>query len=425
MNLPWGRFWSDRKKKAPERFRRRLGIESLETRELLSASVSELPQPEYSAAVAVSQESVSDSDLVVQTTAATTKTKLLAPKSISKGVVATPSTLTVRWSAPTSTDGVTGYEITIRNSKTKAVVGTETVAKDETLSCKFVNLDPKTKYEILITSFGDSDTTDNSKATLKVNATTAAFPNVSIKAVKPGLTSTDVIITDKDKALPFVNGKTVKTYTIQYAPKATSINWDTAQSEEVPVGTAGDSSKGTIAWTIAGLQPGTSYTFRVIATYTEGMGESAKTLTSAAKTSTFKTAVLPAPTISKASYTVVDGEFGLFTTCKQTKTDLFQSGTVTYSLYFSTSTAKSGLIPNARHIGEDLSGTAATFSMKPVAMKTIGELLGDTSSDKPVLLGMKVIYLQLVAEYSDGNGVTAKIYSKVAKLTLPKWYVPV
>ena len=414
MDLFFGLFQSNRQKTAAKPFRRRLGVESLEVRELLSVSLSDLPQPEYSAPIAA--------DLAVLAVAATpAQTKLAAPKKVSKDIDATLTTLTIRWAPPTTTVGITDYQVTLRDAKTKAIIATETVVQSAPLTCKFENLHPSTKYEILVTSIGDPGATDSSKATLTRSATTAKFSVPSIKADKPSLTSTNVVITNNDKVLPFVDGKTVKTYTIQYALKTTAINWTAAPSVVIPAGTtAANAAKGTVNWTINGLQPGTNYVFRVTATYVEGT----QTMTSTSKDVSFKTAALPAPTLSKVAFTLVGGEFGLFATVKQPNSALFQTGSVTYSLYFSTSSAKAtGLLPDSQPIGTDKIGTAATFNMQPVTLKAIADLLGDSSPGNPALLGLSSINLQVVATYTSGS-VTAEIISKVLKVALPKWYVP-
>ena len=412
MNQFFGFSGNNRQKKGIEPLRRRLGVESLESRELLNASIADLPQPEYAPPI-----------IATAATTTVTQTKLLAPKSVSKGIDVTPTTLNVRWAHPSSTIGITGYEVTLIHTQTKAIVKTVTVNLGNDLSCKFEGLSDKTKYQISIKSLGDPDTTDNSKATLNLSATTATFPVVTAKAQKPGLTSTEIIITDKDKIIPFENGKTVKTYTVQYAAKATSINWSAAPSVVVPAGTVADAAKGTISCVINGLQPGENYVFRVTATYTEGTGSAARTLTSTSKDVSFKTTALPAPTLAKAEFTIINGELCLFPTVKQTNPTLFQTGTVSYTLYFSTTTAKIGLPPDAQKIGTDKIGTAATFTMQPFTLKEIAALLGESSPGKPALLGLTSFNLQLVATYTDG-GVTAEVYSKVLKVSLPKWYVP-
>ena len=419
MGLLFGLTQNNRRRKETKPLRRKLGIESLESRELLSATLADLPQPEFSPSMTAGVASISAASTTVA------QTKLLAPRSVSKGIDVTPTTLTVRWSPPTATNGITGYEVTLQNTLTKAIVASKIVNHNDVLSCSFEGLDVKNRYEISITSLGDPATTDNSKATLKLTATTAAFPVVTAKVMAPGITSTEILITDKDKVLPLVNGKTVKTYTVQYAPKATTINWDTAPTVAVPAGSAADMAKGTVSCVIEGLLPGTNYTFRVTATYVEGTGASAKTLTSTTKDMAFKTTALPIPTLSKSAFTITEGELGLFVSVRQTSPALFQTGTVKYSLYVSTSTASSTtLLPGALPIGEEKIDTAATFDMKPISLKTIAQLFGDSSSGDPTLLGLTTISFQVAVEYTDNNGVVAQVYSRPLKVSLPKWYVP-
>ncbi len=414
--------------------KRRLGIESLENRELLSVSLAEIPQPDYSSALVADQDYGSMAPAAsVQTEAEiTTITKLAAPKSVSKGTSVTPSTVTVNWLAPASTLGITHYELKIVDSATKNAVSATAVKVNvgDTLTWTFEGLQAKSRYEVQITSMGAPATTDSVKATLKISASTPAIALATVKAVKPGLTSTNVTITDKDKYIPFVDGKTVKTYEVQYAVKSTSPVWTTGAV--IASGTTvSNATKGTIDTSISGLLPGTNYIFRVLTSYVDGVLKET-ILTSQGKNGSFKTVALPVPTIAKVAFTLVGGDIGVSVSGKQTKPELYTTaGTVKYSLYVSTSSTvnkATGRLDGAQRLtlsGEEIIGGAATFSMKSVSLTDIGGILDTASSSSMKLLNSTSITFQIVAEYFENDVLVQTVCSRASKFTLPKWYKPV
>ena len=418
---------------------RRLQIESLENREMLSVTLADLPNPDYEAsgsayvanqvttATDISPESVPNNAITTESTVS-----LAPPKSVKPACSATPSTLTVNWASPVAssalnTDQITHFEIIVTNAKTKQVVATTTVNAD-VRSALFEGLDVKTKYTITVTSCGGAGTT-NAKGTLKISATTAAFPLVTVKASSMTLTTAKITVTDKDKITSFQNGLTVKTYKVEYVEKTKVLDWSQAQSFTIGADTpVADATKGTIVYELTGLNPGTQYAFRVIATYKDGVSVES-TLISEGKSSTAKTAKLPAVSVTKTYFSVIDKTdyaFAISLTGKVASYAKLESGiTIGYSLIVSTSTKinkTTGQLENSQVVASSTDlGCNATgvFTLDSVSLESIVEKLGRTN-----VLGTKALGMQLVLTFTFADGTVATSNSKIGKITLPTWYTP-
>ncbi|MDR0337542.1 MAG: fibronectin type III domain-containing protein, partial [Planctomycetaceae bacterium] len=312
-------------RKPAKKTSRSLRFESLEFRELLSLSAAEMPQPTFEPAESVYVNTVDNSSVsdaaqlsasvnTEQNQSATTfalladtVVNLAPPKSARPNCKATPTTLEIYWSSPVATktlnaSDITGFEIIVRNSKTKEQIGNPVTVGKDVRSFLVEGLDVKTRYEITVTSCGGAGTS-NAKATLKIAATTAAFPAITARASELKLTSAVLTITDKDKVVPFVDGKTTKTYVIEYVEKTTSTpDWSKSTSCTIHPGVPiSDAKKGTVAVKIENLKPGVQYFFRVQTSYTDGVTVE-KEISIDGRHSTLKTAALPTTSISKTFF---------------------------------------------------------------------------------------------------------------------------
>ncbi|MDR1962983.1 MAG: fibronectin type III domain-containing protein [Planctomycetaceae bacterium] len=442
--------------------RRQLNFESLEFRELLSVSAAEIPQPDFepaseSAYLDVANASKSSKSLEVSDASnasdlsdqsglsknsdaeqndsavvllADSAINLAPPKSAKPAYKATPTTLEIFWNTPVATktlntSEITGFEITVRNSKTKELIGSPITVDADVRSILLEGLDVKTKYAIEVTSFGGADTS-SAKATLKINATTATFPAITARASNLTMTSALLTITDRDKATPFIDGKTTKTYTIQYVEKTTSTpDWSKAETATIGSGEPIlDAKKGTVAVKINDLKPGVSYFFRVLTSYTDGVTVE-KELSMEGRQSTLKTANLPATTISKTFFSLdkTNYEFAIGLNGKIANISKLDSGiTVSFSLLVSTAvkvTKATGKLEDAQVISLPADSFTAidskgVFSMKPVDIQSILDILGAGK-----MLASKTISVQLEVSFS---GIATTSYSKMSKVTMPSWY---
>jgi hypothetical protein len=294
-----------------------------------------------------------------------------------------------------------------------------------THSILFEGLNVKTRYEILVTSIGDSSTSSE-KATLKITATTADFKATSAKASNVTMTSVKLTITDNDKNIPFVAGKTVKTYTVQYVERtASKPDWSLAQSQTLTPGTPIlDTKKGTVAVQLSGLIPGTQYFFRVQTSYTDGTSV-LKTINVDGRQVTFKTAAFPTISISKTSFAVdkssgYDLAVGL--TGKVANINKIETGmTISFSLWVSTATTidkATGKLTGAQALSIPVTfssiNSKGEFSMLPIELESIVNTLGAGK-----MLASKTLSFQLEAAFS---GVTTTSCSKTGKITMPAWY---
>ncbi|MDR2115579.1 MAG: fibronectin type III domain-containing protein, partial [Planctomycetaceae bacterium] len=391
--------------------KRTLCFEPLEFRELLSISTVEIPQPTFEPAESVyvntsvntpvntsGVSELSQSAAVEQNQPFNTQNQnqsatvfvplsdpvvnLAPPKSARPAYKATPTTLEIYWNSPVATSSlntsqITGFEIVVRNTTTKEQVGEAIPVNQDKRSILVEGLNVKTRYEILITSCGGAGTS-STKATLKMTATTAAFPAITARASDIKTTSAILTITDRDKVIPFIDGKTTKTYTIEYVEKITSTpDWTNAPSRVIVAGeTVQDANKGTIAVKIDNLKPGTQYFFRVQTSYTEGVTD----ISVDGRHSTFKTAALPATSISKTFFSLdqTNYDFAVGLNGKIASTNKLDSNTtISFSLLVSTATKVvkgTGLLEEAQSIQVDSFTTIdskGVFSMKPVSLQRI------------------------------------------------------
>ncbi|MDR2440692.1 MAG: hypothetical protein LBE12_15125 [Planctomycetaceae bacterium] len=429
-------------RKPSKRTSRTLRFESLEFRELLSVSALGVPQPTFEPAESVyvegtvvseSPQSVnveSNQSATVFVPLSDTVINLAPPKSARPAYKATPTTLEIYWSSPVATNTlntseITEFEIIVRNAATKVQVGDSITVNHDVRSVLVEGLDVKTRYEITITSCGNSGTS-STKSTLKITATTAAFPAITAKASDLKTTSAVLTITDRDKIIPFIDGKTVKTYTIEYVEKTTSTpNWNNASTCIIASGESVlDAVKGTVAVKIDNLKPGTQYFFRVQTSYTDGTTVQ-KDISVDGRHSTFKTAALPTTSISKTFFSLdkTNYDFTIGLTGKIANTSKLDSNTtISFSLLVSTSTkvAKgTGLLEEAQSITLPANSfttidSKGVFSMNPISLQLIIDALG---SDK--MLASKTISVQLNVSFS---GIATVSYSKMLKISMPAWY---
>ncbi|MDR1141398.1 MAG: fibronectin type III domain-containing protein [Planctomycetaceae bacterium] len=423
---------------------RSLRFESLEFRELLSISAVEIPQPGFEPAesVYIDASNVSESPASANAEQAEQKNQsstafvaladtvinLAPPKSARPAFKATPTTLEIFWTSPVATKAlntseITEFEIIVKNSKTKELIGDTITVGSDVRSILLEGLDVKTRYEITITSCGGSGTS-SAKATLKVSATTAAFPAITARASELKLTSAVLTITDKDKVTPYLDGKTTKTYVIQYVEKTASTpDWSKALSQTIDSGEPIlDAKKGTVAVKIDNLNPGVQYFFRVQTSYTDGVTVE-KEISVDGRHSTFKTAALPATTISKTFFSLdnTNYEFMIGLNGKVANiTKLDSSTTISFSLLVSTATKVvkgTGIMEEALDIEIPVSFTTVdskgVFSMKPISLQSIIDVL------ESKMLASKTISVQLKVSFS---GVTTTSYSKMTKISMPAWY---
>ncbi|MDR0705491.1 MAG: fibronectin type III domain-containing protein [Planctomycetaceae bacterium] len=454
-------FRSILSQKPEKKANRSLRFESLEFRELLSISSADVLQPSFEPAESVyvntsdisglsnvsesfdisglsnniseSSQSIGseqNQSATVFVPLATTEVNLAPPKSARPAYTATPTTLEIFWNSPVATktlntSEITGFEIIVKNSKTKEQIGNTITVNENVHSVLVEGLDVKTRYEITITSCGGAGTS-NTKATLKVSATTAAFPAITARASNLTLTSANLTITDKDKAVPFVDGKTTKTYTIEYVEKTASTpDWSKASTKIIASGElVQDVKKGTVVVKIDNLKPGVQYFFRVHSAYKDGVTVE-KDITVAGRHSTLKTATLPATTISKTFFSLnkTNYEFALGLNGKVANINKLDSGTtISFSLLVSTATKVekgTGVLEEAESITLPVNSfttvdSKGVFSMNPVDLQLLIDELGATK-----MLASKTISLQLEVSFS---GITTTAYSKMTKISMPAWY---
>ncbi|MDR0870401.1 MAG: fibronectin type III domain-containing protein [Planctomycetaceae bacterium] len=410
---------------------RQLCLESLEQRELLSVSLNEFPAAE----TVQTADAASDSERNVPTASAEPPVvftevspavvNLAPPKPARPASTATPSTLTIYWSSPVAssslnTEEITYFKITVQDSKTKGTVfeGTADVAER---SFVIENLEPKTRYLVLVTSCG-GEGTNSAKGTLKITAATAAFPAITARKTAVSLNTATLTLTDKDKITPFVDGKTVKEYTVEITGKKTA-NWANAQSVVIPSGTnVLDVKKGTFSVDVSGLQPDTDYLVRITAAYTDGTKE----LSVTGKAISIRTAKVPAVSIAKSFFTVLDKtdyQFAVGTTAKIASLKTLGETPVKLTVYVSTGSAvdkATKALLNSVAVSAPAEAewdSKGLFTMPSVSMDTLAAALGRSN-----LLAAKTLTFQFLLTFEFSGGGSATAYSKTGRLTLPAWY---
>ncbi len=431
---------------------RSLGLESLESRELMSATLADLPRPDFetSQSALVSQEQAGERESRTDASdevggresgvpirpLADEIVSLAPPKATRPAYVATPTTLQINWAAPVpsrtqNTNRITHFEVKLLHAQTKQVVAIQTVASSE-YTALFEGLDVKTRYQAVVTSCGGAGTS-NDRAERKISATTAAFPAATIRASQITLTSATLTITDRDRVTAFVDGRTVKTYAIQYIEKPTGTpSWIASTITTLPAVDAGtavtDAKKYAIVTEVTGLQPGKNYLFRVVSTYTDGTTNTTD-LSVEGRAVSMRTLKLPAVSVSKSHFSVIDQtdyKFAVGLTGKVANYTKLGSGiSISFSVLVSTGTKvdrTTGLLEGAKPIADNgfsAINAKGEFTMNGVSLESIVSALG-----RDAVLGSKTLSFQLVATFSFDDGVTATLNSKSGKATMPAWYQP-
>lgn len=394
--------------------KRSLRFESLENRELMSASP-------------LGVEFTEGSPMIQMATSTTSSQILAKPQYGSPQYVAMPSTITVNWKDPVASgvytvSGITSFRITVTNKSTKQVVETTDVGASAR-SYVINNLTPSTAYTITIASMGDGQTTTAS--TLSISATTKAFRGATISLSDIGLTGAAITIKDPDPDIHFDDGKTVKTYAIEYVPRlsaSTVPEWTKAKTITIPPGTVSPNPiQGIITTSFADLSPATQYYYRITTSY----GSDLKIV---GNPTSFKTATIPTASILAAGtgYCIdqTTHEFSLKLTCQQASSATLNTGVqVSYQLMASLSTAidsVTGQLANSVTINSTFGArdSAGKFTMTPVPFSEIVTKLGTSN-----VLNSTYMMFQLLVTYDFGNGNITSFYTKPAyRLTLPTWY---
>lgn len=409
---------------------RNLRIESLELRELMSVTASEIPQPDFVTALNEYREGqdsevayIADSAQPV-ILAAVTPTKLAPPKVARPSYTATPTTLTVHWTEPRATssmsvEGITHFKVTVVDPKKVTVFDGQAARSDSSIA--ITGLEPKTRYTVSITSCDETETVV-AASTLRVTALTAAFPAVTARKSAVTLNTATLIITDRDRAVPFVDGKTVKTYTIEVTEKKTA-NWSAAQTIVIPAGTEVlDAVRGYVSADVDELKPNTDYLFRVTTAYTDA----SKPLSITGRNVTFRTAREPSITIAKTYFSVLDKtdyEFAVGMSARVANAKLLGDTATKLTLIASTGSAldkQTKVLLDSVTVSEPVEAvwdSKGGFVLPPVSIESLAAALGRTN-----LLAVKSLSFQLLItfEFSDGN--SAQMYSRASRLTLPTWY---
>lgn len=424
-------FGSSFGKKSPSISRRRLQIESLENREMLSATLADLPEPNFEPS-----ETVLTATMFAATAQSETTAQLAPPEKPSGSrYAATPSTLTVSWGDPKvkngNTDEITYFQIIVRDAKTKKEVISPIKTSDASVRSITVNgLDPNTRYEIAVISCGGQGTL-SSKA-YSVTCTTQKFQvasGLSQVTTNNSKTMSGVVVSfkDTDKTFPVANGKTVKTYTVVFAEgNGKNADWSHAQSIVITPGA--NVVNGAISVAVSGLKPNATYSFKVLSEYKEG----STTLTGESNIrSGVRTAAAPKTKISSMSYTLSNNDLALNVNGNIAASGLKTLGNaaISYQLQISLSSAKektTGALSEGVRV--DLASFGAhdskgNFTLtSPIAFETLASLLGVSN-----ILNARSVYFQIITVYDltesgQAEKNIASVYSSPSALAMPSWY---
>lgn len=429
MNSP--SFGSSFGKKGPSISRRRLHIESLENREMLSATLADLPEPDFEPSETVMTATMfaaaAQSEISVQ----------LAPPEKPSGTrfEATPSTLTIYWGDPKikngNTDDITYFQIIVRDAKTKKEVMVPINTADAyARSITIEGLDPNTRYEIAVVSCGSQGTVSSKE--YSTTYTTQKFQvasSLSQVTKNNSKTMSSVVISfkDTDKTFPISNNQTIKTYTILFA-EGNGKNADWANAKPITVTPETGVVNGVISVTVNGLKPNTVYSFKVVSEYTEGTtlltGESSIR-------SGVRTATAPKTKISTMSYTLANNGLALNVNGNIATSGLktISNATISYQLQISLTSTKEktsgaltdGVIVDLASFGTHDSKGNFTLT-NPIAFETLASLLGVSN-----VLNARSVYFQIITVYDlTESGQTGKniasVYSSPSALAMPSWY---
>ena len=378
-----------------------------------------------------------------------------APGKVEIDTINTGTSMQVKWGAAT---GANSYVVTLKDAN-KAVLATFTVSTTSILFTEAASpsaageldfsLTPGMKYTVEVQAIGTTPGTLSkaSSATL----TAAAYPVATVKDAK-ATTITDISVT-------ITEGKNVVAGSQYYYVEYTSVvdakgkpDWNAAEvvsytATETITGNfaAGDPKAFTTGTTvkIEGLNPGTQYFVRVVAVDNAitsdptGSGASAVTWDDVTRVATgkeakIKTTAVPLATISKSGFAMNVDEFGFKFTGKDAaendKKSLLKTGTTfTYTLLVSevaTVNKATGKLNGAQEIdaGSFIMTSGTDAKGNPIITSRIVTFSELVTNLNLKLDNLKTLNFQLEVTYADTNGDYAVTYTKVSKLTLPKWF---
>jgi hypothetical protein len=372
---------------------------------------------------------------------------------------------TVNW---TGIDG-TSYLVEVLDVN-KAVLETKTVTLAGSTSGSHsltTALTPGAKYTVNVYTLGDVPGTKS--AALAINVTVAAYPGATVKAAssaKPTITTVSLVVTAPDTSkFPAGAGN----YYIEYTNVADAKgkpDWNAAKFYGTTTPTLVTAGVNPI--TIEKLDPNSQYFFRVVTAGTaydgthawKGSGQTGQTKIVASKEIKVKTAAVPLPTITKPSLALTsDNDLTLNFTGKSLEqviaplaggtkaVSLGGNAKIIYSVLVSASSTvdkatgkllaaelvtvadnggfvdggENGIATNSdnNYKADNIKLTDAGLTALVLTGSTkLFDQLGNASS-------LKALNIQLVATINSDLTADdgAVVYSKVAKITLPKWFV--
>ncbi|MDR2117418.1 MAG: fibronectin type III domain-containing protein, partial [Planctomycetaceae bacterium] len=338
-----------------------------------------------------------------------------------------------------------GYFVTLADSK--GIIYQGVVSGVEFDSSKIAGLQgelvPGVTYNVIVNTIVCNGTTATKSVASSASATTLKFSDASLKipqGQKVALTGVNLAIADNVATLPT---SFTRKYVIEYtyiADAKGKADWSTALTQDAT------------NLTLTGLKAGTQYYARLVAydAGTTSMTEKTSTKIVIGKEFKFKTVAAPLATITKPAFKLVQDnsskaiDMALSFTGKvpvdSTNAPILQSGTkFFYELIISTDAVldkTTGKLAN----GKSFTSTPAALEAKggsgndkndfkvPISVTLTGdgsvfEVLDVYSLDQSTF---KALNFQLLVHYSKSAALTdvyATAYTKVTKLTLPKWFV--
>ncbi|MDR0610203.1 MAG: fibronectin type III domain-containing protein [Planctomycetaceae bacterium] len=346
----------------------------------------------------------------------------------------------------------TNYIITVTDAN-KAVLGTKTITATGTSEEVVLGgssgligaeLTPKAKYTVTVKTIGSVPGAVSKGKSVTINA--ADFVSATLKDAK-GTTINSV----KVEVVAPKSGVATGTHYMEYTNVVDAkgkADWNAAK---VYTGTGTDPAAVTGTVEITQLNPNSQYFFRVVtvdSAWASGTNEWDKmTKVSTSKELKVKTATVPLPTITKPGFTLDGTDLALDFTgksmlqvdsgaTKKALTGLTGTPTYQYKLIVSqdskvdkatgqllSSQKLDVTITDAVVAGTDNKYKADNLQVTPVKFTGTDGIFDKLGLTPANVSSLKNINFQLEVTVNYGTSETFTVYSKVGKVTSPKWFV--
>ncbi|GHT19216.1 hypothetical protein FACS1894189_7900 [Planctomycetales bacterium] len=364
------------------------------------------------------------------------------------------SAIKVKWTAPATVTNLAGYLITIQNEKGivyQGAAAADAVDFDGSSVAGFVPV-PGLKYDVNVTALYSTSTDEkitSKSAAVKVSITLPKFADPKLVLDKPGLTSVKIKTGTTDTVAKPENAEYFLEYTTIVDAKG-KADWATATATRI-------TAIGSVP-ALSGLKSGTQYYARLVAVNKTAVANgSDATSVVIGNEVKFKTTAAPAVTITKPAFSLTSFIYstgavdfllkfsgklpvpntGLLTGVNSFWYEVIVSDNATIDKTtgkLASGQVVSGTVQNVQGAANDSSAAKVKKGdfTAPIVVYLTGTSGALIKIGATTTTNFKALNFQLLIHYSsdtesattyDPTKDVTTAYTKVAKLTMPKWFV--